>query len=759
MVVALLALAVPAVTRAACSTGWSGEGCFQIPERAATFVQCQEEVCSGLGGTLASIRSASEQESVQALMASEGVGRVYIGLFESGPDESGDWRWVDGWNGNYTHWNPGEPNEWCTDEDCGMFLPTWFPQGWSDASCTIEGWARCLCRQGGSPSAAYLASKANLDANDNDYSSCVDDGGDDDAEANICARNGFGSAAFTPNQAATPELQCADAEDDAWAYCCCGFPELCCESGDAGCAGGAGDDDDSLPDVPAAGDCPAPFAGPTDDACFYVATEFHTFVECEESVCEPLGGTLASIRSEEEEAYLERVIGYSAAYIGGFEAGRDESGNWRWVDGGRIAFGYENWAPGEPDNWCVEEDCLVFAPAYFPGWIDASCTIDDSVTCVCRYGGQTYPTYDIARDNLNSASSDYDQCLDDEYYDDDWTYGDWEVDDTFDFCAENGYDSAAFTPYVTAYPPENQNYPAISPDGFLEGTCGFAAAERDNAWARCCCGDTDFCCPDGEDVSWCRSSSSYNPTCPRGWDGPGAGSGCFKLTDAESTFVGCQDLCRRDGGALASIRSPAEQAFVRDMLLAQSASAYIGYFEYGPDESGDWRWVDGSTAAYQAWELGEPNNWCLDEDCAFFSPAEWNNWLDISCAVSARCLCRQGTAPSAEYAESVSALDNADPDYQSCFDEPADAGAEEDRQEDKILRRLDKMQRELVGLLALLSILVVSAVLLVVFLVLRHLAALRAMRDDPLPAYGVELGASATSGVYNQLITGERGSV
>lgn len=35
---------------------------------------------------------------------------------------------------------------------------------------------------------------------------------------------------------------------------------------------------------------------------------------------------------------------------------------------------------------------------------------------------------------------------------------------------------------------------------------------------------------------------------------------------------------------------------------------------------------------------------------------------------------------------------------------------------------------------------------------------MRAMRNDPMPAYGVELGASSnTESVYNQLVSGERG--
>lgn len=113
-VAAVLAL-VAKMSLGACPAGWTGDvdgdACFRIPADMTTFVECQDRVCSGLGGTLASIRSGEEQRIVQDLMDQQDEPRVYIGLFEAGEDESNDWEWVDGWNGDYTHWNPGEPNE------------------------------------------------------------------------------------------------------------------------------------------------------------------------------------------------------------------------------------------------------------------------------------------------------------------------------------------------------------------------------------------------------------------------------------------------------------------------------------------------------------------------------------------------------------------------------------------------------------------------------------------------------------------------
>ncbi|KAJ8599154.1 hypothetical protein CTAYLR_008300 [Chrysophaeum taylorii] len=722
--IATVVVVVPAAL-GACPSGWSGSdgsACFKIPESEATFVECQEKVCSSEGGTLASIHSDEEQEAVEALMRESRAPRVFLGLFEAGADESGEWRWVDGSTPDYANWNSLEPNE-CTDEDCAIFMPVWLPDGWSDASCTLE--ARCLCRLGGEPSDEFESQKASLDQNDNDYASC----GDDD----ICAQGGFGGDALTPEQIAYEDVTCAEATDLAWAPCCCGFAEFCCDKDE--CSG-----------------CEAPFSGPSEDACFYVSTTYHSFVECED-LCEGMGGTLASIRGAEEEAWLEAAVGLGVAYIGAFEAGPDESGDWRWVDGGSLATTYSRWAPGDPDDWCVDEDCALFAPAYFPGWVDASCGLEDSAVCICRAGGAPSAPYESARASLERAAPNYDECDDDDDHHHQQSVDDDSSSSSSSYCVENGFDAGAWTPNVRAYPPPPQasSHPLESDDGYSQGLCGFAAWERDGAWARCCCGDQAYCCPDGEEASNCMASPNYNPDCPRGFNGPGVGSGCFELAPKKATFVGCHDECAKIGAELASVRSSTEMTFVRDMLEAESAAAFVGLFEYGEDESGDWRWVDGSTSGFDGWALGQPDNWCLDEDCAVLAPDERQNWIDASCTLEAFCLCRSGEAATADFIASIDELNDASADYTYC-----DAAEAEDNEERLILHKLKDLAREVTAILALVCVLLVAAVVAAVFLVMRHRAALRAMREDPMPAYGVELATPTTiTSAYNNLIPRE----
>lgn len=236
-----------------CSEGYDGPaggGCFLKIQWPARFTQCQDK-CERLGGTMASIRDAAENDWVRDNLAS--ASPLWLGLFEAGEDESGDWQWVDGYEGGYRSWNVGEPNEWCTDEDCAIFAPEKFP-AWIDASCTVDGWAHCLCREGAvAPTAAYEATIGLLKENDNSYSECIKEyenakkgkdagkgtGGDEDSGPFYCRTHGFNTRPkeFDARRRAYPvagrapefgggygEGTCGFAaweNDEQWAVCCC----------------------------------------------------------------------------------------------------------------------------------------------------------------------------------------------------------------------------------------------------------------------------------------------------------------------------------------------------------------------------------------------------------------------------------------------------------------------------------------------------------------------------------------------------------
>ena len=79
---------------------------------------------------------------------------------------------------------------------------------------------------------------------------------------------------------------------------------------------------------------------------YAVIDESMTWTEAK-AYCENLGGHLATITSEEEQAFIESIMedatGYEAYWIGGY---KDTS--WEWVT--NETFIYTNWAPGEPNH-------------------------------------------------------------------------------------------------------------------------------------------------------------------------------------------------------------------------------------------------------------------------------------------------------------------------------------------------------------------------------------------------------------------------
>eukprot|EP00929_Paragymnodinium_shiwhaense_P101155 TRINITY_DN64008_c0_g2_i1.p1 TRINITY_DN64008_c0_g2~~TRINITY_DN64008_c0_g2_i1.p1 ORF type:complete len:509 (-),score=74.49 TRINITY_DN64008_c0_g2_i1:94-1620(-) len=162
--------------RGACPAGFNGivsrhdgeERCFFVSQTRATYADCQGKICAEKNSSLASISDGHVNEFLYRMLEGD-VG--FIGLYEYGPQESGDWRWVNGRKSSYRNWYPNEPNNWCLDEDCAIFFPPRGVAQWFDASCGIQ--VRCLCELNTSPSDDYLKMEATIAATeDSDYGKC-----------------------------------------------------------------------------------------------------------------------------------------------------------------------------------------------------------------------------------------------------------------------------------------------------------------------------------------------------------------------------------------------------------------------------------------------------------------------------------------------------------------------------------------------------------------------------------------------------------
>lgn len=104
-------------------------------------------------------------------------------------------------------------------------------------------------------------------------------------------------------------------------------------------------------------------------------------------------GHLATIQSEEENQFvIEHVVGdfrqpcrQDQYWLGGIE----EGGRWRWLDG--TEWGFENWAPREPNNIGVETAVSMWGPSArikgrFPGGWN-NCAPDDTVNLLGHFFG------------------------------------------------------------------------------------------------------------------------------------------------------------------------------------------------------------------------------------------------------------------------------------------------------------------------------------------------------------------------------------
>jgi len=166
--------------------------------------------------------------------------------------------------------------------------------------------------------------------------------------------------------------------------------------------------------------------------CYLLSKEAHTFTECEREVCGPKDATLAMVRSAEENNAVAKLAqdrnsnpnddneeeGYVWGVYLGYHEGLGEN-QWSWTAAGENTF--ENWAEGEPNNWCLDEQCVAMdtgksrRAANSGGWMDIACEVD--AWCVCEYGTTYSEKFDEEVVKLlkrNEAA--YDDCEEEEEF-------------------------------------------------------------------------------------------------------------------------------------------------------------------------------------------------------------------------------------------------------------------------------------------------------------------------------------------------------
>lgn len=85
--------------------------------------------CESIGGHLATISSAAENQYLYSVITNSGYDSAYFGLYEASKD---NWVWVTGEPVTFTFWGGREPNNEGGDEDYAMFYYKYSNGSWND---------------------------------------------------------------------------------------------------------------------------------------------------------------------------------------------------------------------------------------------------------------------------------------------------------------------------------------------------------------------------------------------------------------------------------------------------------------------------------------------------------------------------------------------------------------------------------------------------------------------------------------------------
>ena len=97
-----------------------------------------------MNSNLTSIHSAAESDFILGQVRSADTNEFWIG-FTNRANE-GSFEWVDGSDVTYTNWIEGQPDDFGSNQDCGMALLTRGSR-WDDANCRSSSTSGYICRK------------------------------------------------------------------------------------------------------------------------------------------------------------------------------------------------------------------------------------------------------------------------------------------------------------------------------------------------------------------------------------------------------------------------------------------------------------------------------------------------------------------------------------------------------------------------------------------------------------------------------------
>ncbi|XP_034089909.1 secretory phospholipase A2 receptor-like [Gymnodraco acuticeps] len=122
---------------------------------------------------------------------------------------------------------------------------------------------------------------------------------------------------------------------------------------------------------------------------------------------------------------------------------------------------------------------------------------------------------------------------------------------------------------------------------------------------------------------------------------------CFDVTGPNATFVpiesymtwtDAQSYCREHHTDLASVRNPAENQQIVELLPAVDYHFWIGLYR------DSWKWSDGSNSSFKYWKVNEPN-YSASKVCVAAAFDNSGKWEDLDCGVEKPFICYGPAVP------------------------------------------------------------------------------------------------------------------
>ncbi|XP_074840934.1 macrophage mannose receptor 1-like [Carettochelys insculpta] len=693
--------------------------CFKLFQKGRKHMKTWFEArdfCRAIGGDLATIHSEEEQNVINKLDRAGHHNSYWMGLSALDPD--GGFTWSDGSPVNYENWLEGEPNNYHGNEKCGTFLNGYPGMQWNDMYCErLCDWI-CQIRKGATlkpePNTTFdYTYKVSEDSwivyEDKEYyfshkplpmekarEHCKKNSGDlvvieSESERRFLWKYSFfyefgdslyiglsvsldkkfswmdgtpvNFVAWAPNEPnfANNDENCVViyTTTGTWNDLNCGVPQrFICERlhGSAHAT--------LAPSSPAPlGGCPQNWHL-FNNKCFrlFGVSDNTTLTwHAARKACVKLEGNLASIPSEEEQAFL--ITHFTDVSMDAWIGLNDINSEYTflWTDGRGVY--YTNWAKGLP-NYRGQADCvsMIKNPTAEAGkWKDADCKTKKSYICQRNADPKLYnsqPTVPVSgfTHYCNSSYSLISSRMT------------WE--EAQNNCkAEYSELASILDPYAQSFlwlqvlkigQPVWIGLNSNVTDGIYKWTDNWKikyskwASEEpkkksacvyldvDGTWKTGSCGESYF--------SVCKRSDVVAPTdppqlpgkCPastthRSWV-PYHGH-CYSVESSSmESWPRSSMECIRLGATLISIKNSAEMNFLINYLNAfaeDSRQFWIGMYK---NVDGEWKWIDNSAVDFVNWKKGEPTDG-YQEQCVDMDASD-GGWRSYHCSAGKRFICK-----------------------------------------------------------------------------------------------------------------------